>query len=194
MMNRCHWVRMAAGMLLAVAGCGSEPAVKPTAESTAKSAAKQQQPAERLHQIDPAGLTAAVASLPGKVVLVDFWATWCPACREQFAHSVQWHEKYAAEGLKVISLACDEKDKSDEILAFLKDQNASFQNLRSAFGSTEQTFEGFGIDGGALPHCKLYDRKGNLHRTFAVDPLADKQFTPEDIEAAIVELLRPEEE
>lgn len=43
----------------------------------------------------------------------------------------------------------------------------------------------FEIVGGALPHYKLYGRDGKLMRTFALDPSAEKQFTPEDIAAAV---------
>jgi hypothetical protein len=49
--------------------------------------------------------------------------------------------------------------------------------------------EAFAIDGGALPHYKLYDRHGQLRHTFALDPSASEQFTSEDIDAAVVALL-----
>ncbi|MBI3863500.1 MAG: TlpA family protein disulfide reductase [Planctomycetia bacterium] len=178
-----------------LAGCDRQPVVKaPAAPAPQAVADPVPEPGVTLHQIDPAGLAAQVASLPGKVVLVDYWATWCPPCRERFSHLVEWHKKYSSQGLVVISVACDDKDKTDEILAFLKEQNATFQNLRSAFGSMEKTFEGFSIDGGALPHCKLYDRKGQLRHTFAADATEKRTFTPEDVEEAIAELLAPEKE
>jgi len=143
----------------------------------------------QLQQIDKAGLSAVVGHMPGKVVLVDFWATWCPACRKQLAHTVELSRKFGPDGLIVISLACDDKNKSEEVLAVLRQENATFQNLRSAHGSDEKTFDDFEIDGGALPHYKLYDRKGKLRRTFAADPTADKQFSLDDVDAAVVALL-----
>jgi hypothetical protein len=48
----------------------------------------------------------------------------------------------------------------------------------------------FAIDGGALPHYKLYDRRGRLSRTFSTDPESDQQFSTDDIDAAVAELLR----
>jgi thiol-disulfide isomerase/thioredoxin len=182
-----------------LAGCGAEPAVtKPTASTPAKKpvAAESTKAQIRVQQIDKAGLSAVIAHLPGNVVLVDYWATWCPKCRENFPHSVELSRKYGPAGLVVISLACDDADNADQVLDFLREQNATFQNLRSAFGSTENTFEDFEIAGGALPHYKLFDRKGRLNRTFASGPDADEQFTLDDVDAAIEELLsvKPEDD
>jgi thiol-disulfide isomerase/thioredoxin len=179
-------------MLLALlTGCGAEPAARPTASPPATKAAPvaSAEPQIRVQQIDKAGLSAVIGHLPGKVVLVDCWATWCPKCRDYFPHTVELSRKFGPADLVVISLACDDAGQMDQVLEFLRMQNATFQNLRSAFGSDEKTFEDFEITGGALPHYKLFDQKGKLYRTFASDPEAAKQFTLEEIDAAIEELL-----
>ena len=62
-------------------------------------------------------------------------------------------------------------------------------NLLGEGGGSPQSMETFEIAGGALPHYKLYDRSGKLRQTFALDPAAEKQFTPEEIEAAVAKLL-----
>lgn len=178
-------------LMALLTGCGAEPAASrtaspPTEETAPLESAKSQ---IRLQQIDKDGLAAVISYLPGKVVLVDFWATWCPKCRETFPHSVELSRKFGPEDLVVISLACDDKGHIDQVLAFLREQNATIQNLRSAFGSDEKTFEDFEIEGGALPHYKLFDRKGKLYRIFASDPAAEKQFALEEIDAAIAALL-----
>jgi len=56
-------------------------------------------------------------------------------------------------------------------------------------GNAEKTFMDFIIEGGALPHYKLYDHRGKLRKTFAVDPLAERQFSLDDVDAAVEELL-----
>jgi thiol-disulfide isomerase/thioredoxin len=171
-------------------GCDSQPPVtKPAGAPVMPEAAVPPADGIQLQQIDKAGLSAIIGHIPGKVVLIDFWATWCPACRTQLAHTVDLSRRFGPQGLVVISLACDDKNKTDEVLNVLRQENATFQNLRSAYGSDEQTFEDFEIEGGALPHYKLYDRKGKLLRTFASDPTADKQFSLDDVDAAVVELL-----
>ncbi len=56
-------------------------------------------------------------------------------------------------------------------------------------GGSSAAMDAFEITGGALPHYKLYDRTGKLRRTFALDPTAEKQFTHDDVSAAVAELL-----
>jgi thiol-disulfide isomerase/thioredoxin len=178
-------------LAIALAGCVAKvaPAPAPPRVKTTVTAAVTAGPEIKLYPIDKVGYDAFLVHYPGKVVLVDFWATWCPKCREDFPQTVELDRKYGAEGLVVVSFACDDADKDEEILAFLREQQATFKNLRGVDGANEKTFEEFQIAGGALPHYKLYDRKGKLSKTFAVDPEAEHQFSLEDIDAAIQELL-----
>ncbi len=47
-------------------------------------------------------------ALRGKVVLVDFWATWCVPCESEIPHLVDWQKKYDAQGLQVVGLSMDD--------------------------------------------------------------------------------------
>jgi thiol-disulfide isomerase/thioredoxin len=143
----------------------------------------------KLVPLDPKDFAAAVARHKGEVVLVDFWATYCAPCRKQFPHTVKLHRDYSAAGLATISVSCDDAEKEAEALQFLKRSEAHFENFVSTAGSDEETFVGLEIEGGALPHYKLYDRAGKLRYTFGSDPTAEKQFTSEDIDARVKELL-----
>jgi thiol-disulfide isomerase/thioredoxin len=183
----------ATSILLAItfAGCVAKvaPAPAPPRAKTTTTAVATAGPEIKLYPIDKVGYEAFLVHYPGKVVLVDFWATWCPKCREDFPHTVELDRKYGSDGLVVVSFACDDADQVEEILTFLREQQATFKNLRGVDGSNEKTFEDFQIAGGALPHYKLYDRQGKLSKTFAVDPDAERQFSLEDIDAAVQELL-----
>lgn len=162
----------------------SKPSAEPAGSSTSKSESEvtmQDATAEQFGKI--------VEEHRGKVVLVDFWATYCEPCRKQFPHTVEMSHQYAGEGLATISVCCDDPEKSTVALNFLKKSGATFQNLRSSSGADEQTYTDFEIEGGALPHYKIYDRSGKLRHTFNVDPTVEKQFTAEDVEEKVKELL-----
>lgn len=183
------WLLM--GSSLMSAGCSNNS--DPKSESPAageKSSATEKSPTEISLRVGGADeLQAVLDSHRGKVVLVDFWATWCAPCRKQFPHTVELNRQHAADGFAAISVSCDEADREEEIMAFLKKTGATFDNLRSKHGGDEETFSAFAIEGGALPHYKLYDRTGKLRHTFGADPTAEKQFTSEDIDIKVKELL-----
>lgn len=166
-------------------------------ESATSTAARPQSsaPAEpqiTLRQADQAAFRTLLESKRGQAVLVDCWATWCIACREQFPHTVELHRELSGQGLAVISISFD--DPTDEAaqsdaLAFLTNKGAAFDNLVSWQGATETAFEAFGIENGALPHYQLYDRQGRLVRKFNSGDPRGKPFTPDDIRQAVLEQL-----
>jgi thiol-disulfide isomerase/thioredoxin len=164
------------------------PETKPAANSTAETAGEV-----TLLAATPQELAAAVAAHKGKVVLVDYWATYCAPCRQQFPHTVQMSQELAKQGFVAISVCCDEPEKEAEALSFLKKSGATFENFRSSLGGDEEALLAFEIDGGALPHYKLYARNGELLKAFGTDPTADRQFTSEDIEQQVVQALQKQE-
>lgn len=194
-------VRGIAVMLLLIGlGCQAEAvktppaASSPSADSQAAepesaATAATQSPGEiTLVVVDQAGYRKALDSKRGQLVLVDAWATWCGPCKKAFPHTVALHEKYGPQGLAVVSLSMDDDDAHEQALQFLTEQKANFTNLRSKLGAEEAAVEQFEIDGGALPHLKLYDRDGKLVKKFITgDP--DSVFTPEDVDLAIRELI-----
>ncbi len=167
-------------------GPQSEPELtEPKAESDSASQSKRE-----IKPVDQAGLQAAVASHKGKVVLVDFWATWCAPCRKKFPHTVKLFNTHENEGLVVVAVAMDDVDARDDIENFLKEQRATFECVRSQDGASDESFEAFEIPGGSLPCLRLYDREGKVVRTFAIDPESEKPFTDEDVAAAVIEALK----
>ena len=179
---RGEHVALALTLLLFV-GCGEppQPGGGPSAGTSAPAAgtAPAEPPAQgepattetasgevTLRPTDLAGFQAELGKYPGKVVFVDFWATWCVPCRASFPHTVEWSRKYAGKGLEVITVSMDESDAetTQSALTFLKEQQAAFPNLQAKFDDLDAALEEWGIAGG-LPHYRLY-RDGRLLQKF----------------------------
>jgi thiol-disulfide isomerase/thioredoxin len=181
------WAAVAIAMscvwTLALTGGCAQP-VPSNREPVAEAAA----PAVSVQVVDAEEYQQTLAKLRGKVVLVDFWATWCAPCVKQFPHTVSLERKYKDRGLAAISVSLDDPSEEMQVRDFLQKQEARFDNLISKYGAGTESIEAFGLPG-PVPCYRVYDRSGELRHEFAVDPSAERQFTPEDIEAAARELL-----
>jgi thiol-disulfide isomerase/thioredoxin len=124
----------------------------------------------------------------GKVVLADFWATWCLSCLEQFPHTVELSERFADRGLVVISVSLNVADEEPQVRGKLAEFGATFDNFLSRDGMSDEALEGFGLKDGILPQYRLFDREGNLHRSFSI---SDGLFNVGQIDQAVEELLGP---
>lgn len=140
--------------------------------------------------VDRPAFDAVVAGLRGRVVLVDCWATWCVPCLEQLPHTGKLASQHGDGGFAAVTLSFDDPDKLPQVRRALSAIGVGpVTHLISKFGGSPRSSEAFDVPGGALPHYKLYDRSGKLRRTFELDPSAEQQFTPSDMETAVAELL-----
>ncbi|MDH4162520.1 MAG: TlpA family protein disulfide reductase [Nitrospirota bacterium] len=78
---------------------------------------------------DLAGKAVHLGDLKGKVVLVEFWATWCPPCRESIPGMERLHKAYQGKGLVVLGVSMDTSGL-DEIRSFAKEFGISYPVLR----------------------------------------------------------------
>ena len=123
-------------------------------------------------------------------MLVDFWAHWCEPCVANFPHMIELGNQNWNRGLAVVTVNMDAPEAAEKTLDFLKSQRAGVAtNLISQMGGGSRAMEAFEIPNGALPCYKLYDRKGQLRHTFALDPAAKQQFTLQEVEATVEMLL-----
>lgn len=115
----------------------------------------------RLVRGDAKALDELVAAQKGKVVLVDYWATWCLPCVENFPHTVELAAKHRKQGLATIAVNFDLLEEEPKVREFLAKVGADFENVISQHDSIGQKpAEDFGI--GPLPEYRLYDRQGKL--------------------------------
>jgi thiol-disulfide isomerase/thioredoxin len=69
---------------------------------------------------DLSGKEHSISEWKGKVLVINFWATWCPSCREEIPDFIALQEQYLDKGLQVIGIAIEEKEPVDEYLDFVK--------------------------------------------------------------------------
>jgi thiol-disulfide isomerase/thioredoxin len=161
-------------------GCDSKtsaPIAIPTDKSAdsftdnSPSGERDSQVGSRVALVDGSNQTLAdwIAKHHGKVVLVDFWATWCGPCVKEFPHLVELSNKHRDAGLAVISVSMNEPKDRPSVLAFLERQKADFENLLPEYGAGSKFLEAFDLRGD-VPFYKLYDSKGVLRFSFSDDP------------------------
>ena len=177
-------VRLIPGILcvalsLGVAGCGpkKEPAppvpkvtakekepAPPAPKATAKeSAAKKtalalpklgEAPAWKLTDVD--GKVVSSADLKGKVMVVDFWATWCGPCRQEIPGYIELAKKYGKDGLVIVGVSLDQEGP-EVVKAFGKKFAVNYplvmadEEVQKAFGGLE-----------VIPTTFLIDREGQV--------------------------------
>ena len=116
--------------------------------------------------IDGETLRSRIDEHKGQVVLVDFWATWCPPCRAAFPHTVALAVQHADRGLRVVTVSLDSEEKIQQAASFAADHRGPAEHFVSQYGTGSRSFDEFEIDAGMIPYFKLYDRSGTLRYTF----------------------------
>lgn len=94
----------------------------------------------------------------GKVALVNFWATWCPPCREEIPDFIRLHSELQHQNFTVIGLAIDKEAK---IRAFEQEMGVNYPSL-IAEKEGYSLMEEYGSLHGALPYTVILDRQGNI--------------------------------
>lgn len=104
------------------------------------------------------GDSISLASLKGKVVLLDFWASWCMPCRAANKHLTKLYNKYKPEGFEIFSVSVDE-EKSAWKKAIAKDKITWLQ-VNDAAGNMGKTILDWNV--AVLPTTFLINKKGDV--------------------------------
>ena len=110
---------------------------------------------------DPAGKEQRLDQWRGKVVVVNFWATWCAPCREEMPEVIKAQEKHGSKGLQFVGIAVDQADKVEQ---FAKEIGLNYPTLIGGFGAMDLS-KALGNKLMALPFTVVLDRKGEVVHT-----------------------------
>lgn len=142
---RRHILGIAAATLLVAVGYGraQEGAVEPPAELVLR---------------DRAGVEQRLSGYRGKIVILNFWATWCVPCREEMPMLVRIAKEYESRGVVVIGPSADAAETQGKIEPFLHEAGITFPVW---VGATTAHMEQLGL-GTALPATAVIDHDGRI--------------------------------
>jgi thiol-disulfide isomerase/thioredoxin len=141
--------------------------------------------APSLAPMDESEFARTLKSNEGKIVLFDFWATWCDPCRAELPHLVQLQEKYRGRGFVLLTVSADEPESAAAALEFLEKTGIHPPAYIKQVKNDEDFINSIDTKwSGALPALFLYGRSGARAASFF------GETDDADIEKAIDRLLQ----
>jgi len=135
-------------LFLGLSGCGKGPAPK-----TGKDAG-----APGFTLLSLSGEKVSLSDFQGKVVVIDFWATWCPPCRQLIPNLVELHKRHSGKGLAIVGIALD-REGIRVVEPFVRQARIPYpvllgnQGVTEAYGRVE-----------SIPTLFIIDREGKVVR------------------------------
>lgn len=136
-------------------------------DNSSESAETKTMPAFDFTLVDQYGEKHTLSDYKGKVVFLNFWATWCPPCRKEMPHIEELYEEYGKNQEEVIFLGVanpktednpnNQDEKTEDIISFLETNDYSFPTV---FDETGEIFENYYIT--AFPTTFMIDKEGNV--------------------------------
>jgi peroxiredoxin len=153
MRQATDWLWMGAAAVLALAGGAALAVWDQTPRDATKLLA--------LSLPDTSGRQQSLDQWRGKVLVVNFWATWCEPCRKEMPEFVVAQRELGTRGLQFVGIAVDQKEKVEQ---FAKDLDLNYPALIGGYDAVDIS-KSLGNDLSALPFTVIIDRKGHVART-----------------------------
>ncbi len=107
---------------------------------------------------DLQGKTVKIKEFKGKVVLLNFWATWCPPCRAEIPELIKWQKKYENQGLQIVGITYPPTNRT-KVRSFVRRNKINYPIL---FGSKKT--KGLFDSGETMPFTVVLDIDGNVKK------------------------------
>lgn len=117
-------------------------------------------PAPNFELLDVNGRKVRLSDFKGKVIILDFWATWCPPCRAEIPGFIELYNKYKSKGFEMIGISLDEGGVKD-VIPFMKEFGVNYHIL---IGNYKVTQDYGGIRG--IPTTFVIDKKGYIRAKY----------------------------
>ena len=110
---------------------------------------------------DIAGKPLSIAKYKGKVVLIDFWATWCGPCIGELPNVLKTYKKYHAKGFEIIGISLDKEEQT--LTSFIKKRDMPWQQFFDGKGWGNKLAVKYGVN--SIPMTYLLDGEGKIVAT-----------------------------
>jgi peroxiredoxin len=124
------------------------------------------------------GRSVSLSSLNGKVVLINFWATWCPPCRDEMPSLNELYKRYKNQGLIVLAISTDRSDSG--VIDFLSKHPVDFGVISDPDAKTSRQYKVF-----SLPTTFLLDKNGVVVKRYLGEEEWDSPETRNEIKKAL---------
>ncbi|MBI5855792.1 MAG: TlpA family protein disulfide reductase [Nitrospirae bacterium] len=125
--------------------------------------------------------TVKLSDYRGKVIFLNFWATWCKPCREEMPSMELMHKSLEKDGLVVLAVSIDRVTTKKDIPPFIKSMNLTFPVLVDSWGQTDKRYKLMGV-----PETYIIDQDGIL-REKVIGP---RDWTRVDSLRVVMDLLK----
>jgi thiol-disulfide isomerase/thioredoxin len=114
------------------------------------------------------GETFTLSALRGKVVLVNFWATWCPPCRSEMPAMQEVYEAYGPDDFIILAVNSTNQDRQIDVEGFVSERGLTFPILLDVNGEVFSRYQVF-----SLPSSFFIDREGIIQEVVIGGPMAE---------------------
>ena len=170
MKNRIFFIILIAAVIVIIFGVSKFIASSKIQELNAEGIKK----APEFTLLDIDGARTSLSDFKGKVIILDFWATWCPPCKAEIPHFVELYDEYKDKGLEVIGISLDSNPEK-ALPPFIEEYGINYTML---IGDRDVTDSYGGIM--SIPTTFVIDRDGGIRKKYI--GYRDKNIFEKDIE------------